>query len=57
MITETNIKNDSPRFYLSDKIFICAAFISSISLCCDNGLGHEYMLLNHINLRTGPEPE
>jgi len=57
MMTEINIKNNSPQFYLSDKIFICAAFISSISPCRDNGLGHEYMLLNHISLRTEPELE
>lgn len=53
MITEINIKNNSPQFYLSDKIFICAAFISSISPCRD----HEYMLCNHVSLRTGPELE
>lgn len=57
MITEINIKNNSPQFYLSDKIFICAAFISSISPCRDNGLDHEYMLCNHVSLRTGPELE
>lgn len=29
MITEINIKNNSPLFYLSDKIFICAAVLLS----------------------------
>lgn len=51
------IKNNRPQFYLNDKIFIYAAFISSTSTCHYNGLGPEYMLCNLLNLRTEPKLE
>lgn len=57
MITEANIKNNGPPFYLNDKIFIYAAFIPIISACHDNGLGHKYVLHNLLSLRTRPKLE
>lgn len=57
MITEANIKNNGPPFYLNDKIFIYAAFIPIISACHDNGLGQKYVLHNLLSLRTGPKLE